>query len=218
NDNPYKEGIVHSHKISKNRIEVDRARVDVIAKLPHPTTGKGIRSFLGHAGFYRPFIEDFSKIARSMTRLLEKDTPFFFSRECIEAFQTLKKKLTEATILVAHDWDLPFELMCDASDFTIGAILGKQKTKHFQPIHYASTTMTDAQAHYTMTEKELLAVVYALEKFRPYLVLSKSLVYTDYSALKYLFNKQNAKPRLLWWVLLLQEFDITVRNKKEQRT
>ncbi|GJX57729.1 reverse transcriptase domain-containing protein [Tanacetum coccineum] len=181
----------------QERIEVDTLKFDVIAKLPHPTTVKGIRSFLGHAGFYHRFIQDFSKIARPMTRLLEKDTPFFFSKECIEAFQTLKKKLTEAPILVAPDWDLPFELMCDASDFAIGAVLGQRKTKHFQPIHYASKTMTDAQAHYTTTEKELLVVVYAFEKFRPYLVLSKSIVYTDHSALKYLFNKQDAKPRLL---------------------
>ncbi|GJY80586.1 reverse transcriptase domain-containing protein [Tanacetum coccineum] len=165
---------------------VDKAKVDVIAKLPHPTTVKGIRSFLGHAGFYRRFIQDFSKIARPMTHLLEKETPFIFSKECIEAFETLKMKLTQAPILVAPDWDLPFEIMCDASDFVVGAVLGQRKTKHFQPIHYASKTMTEAQAHYTTTEKELLAVVYAFEKFRPYLVLSKSIVYTDHSALKYL--------------------------------
>nr|GEY57151.1 reverse transcriptase domain-containing protein [Tanacetum cinerariifolium] len=106
-----KEGIVLGHKISKNVIEVDKAKVDVIAKLPHPTTVKGIRSFLGHAGFYRRFIQDFSKIAQ----------PFIFSKECIEAFQSLKKKLTEAPILVAPEWDLPFELMLDASDFSIVA-------------------------------------------------------------------------------------------------
>ncbi|GJY56881.1 reverse transcriptase domain-containing protein [Tanacetum coccineum] len=159
------ERIVLGHKISKNGIEVDRAKVDVIAKLPHPTTVKGIRSFLGHAGFYRRFIQDFSKIARPMTHLLEKETPFIFSKECVDAFETLKQKLTEAPILVAPDWDLPFEIMCDASDFAVGAVLGQRKTKHFQPIHYASKTMTDAQAHYTTTEKELLAVVYAFEKF-----------------------------------------------------
>nr|GEZ09232.1 reverse transcriptase domain-containing protein [Tanacetum cinerariifolium] len=186
-----------SHKISKNGIEVDKAKVDVIAKLPHPTTVKGIRSFLGHAGFYRRFIQDFSKIARPMTRLLEKDTPFFFSKECIEAFQTLKRKLTEAPILVAPDWDLPFELICDVSDFAICAVLGQRKTKHFQPIHYESKTMADAQDHYITTEKELLSVVYAFEKFWPYLVLSKSKVYTDHSVLKYQFNKKDAKPRLL---------------------
>nr|GEW30506.1 DNA-directed DNA polymerase [Tanacetum cinerariifolium] len=115
----FSEGIVLGHKISKSGIEVDRAKVDVIAKLPHPTTVKGVGSFLGHAGFYRHFIQDFSKIARPMTHLLEKETPFVFSKECIEAFNTLKKKLTEAPILVVPDWKLPFELMCDASDYVI---------------------------------------------------------------------------------------------------
>ncbi|GJZ70499.1 reverse transcriptase domain-containing protein [Tanacetum coccineum] len=177
--------------------KVDIAKVDVIAKLPHPTTVKGVRSFLGHAGFYRRFIQYFSKIARPLTHLLEKETPFVFAKDCIDAFQTLKKKLTEAPILDVPDWNLPFELMCDASDFAIGSVLGQRRSKHFQPIHYASKTMIEAQIHYTTTEKEMLAVVYAFEKFRPYLVLSKSIVYTDHSALKYLINKQEAKTRLL---------------------
>nr|GEW33960.1 hypothetical protein [Tanacetum cinerariifolium] len=155
-----KEGIVLGHKISKNELKVDHSKVDFIAKLPYPTTVKGVRSFLGHASFYRRFIQDFSKIARPMTHLLKKETPFMFSKDCIDAFETLKKKLTEAPILVVPDWNLPFELMCDASDFAIGAVLE-------QP-----------------TEKEMLAVVYAFENFRPYLVLSKSIVYTDHSALK----------------------------------
>ncbi|GJR60176.1 reverse transcriptase domain-containing protein [Tanacetum coccineum] len=129
-----KEGIVLGHKISKKGIEVDKAKIDVIAKLPHPTTVKGIRSFLGHAGFYRRFIKDFSKISRPMTHLLEKNTPFIFSEECIQAFQTLKKKLTEAPILIAPNWDQPFELMCDASDYAIGAVLGQRIEKHFRPI------------------------------------------------------------------------------------
>nr|GEX71019.1 hypothetical protein [Tanacetum cinerariifolium] len=121
-----KEGIVLGHKISNNGIKVDKAKVDVISKLHHPTTTKGIRSFLGHAGFYRRFIKDFSKIARPMTRLIEKHTSFFFFKECVEAFQTLKRNLTEAPILIVPDWDLPFELMCDASDFAIGAVLGQR--------------------------------------------------------------------------------------------
>nr|GEV55891.1 reverse transcriptase domain-containing protein [Tanacetum cinerariifolium] len=103
-----------------SRIKVDRAKVDVIAKLPHPTTVKGVRSFLGHAGFYRRFIQDFSKIARPVTRLLENETPFVFFKDCIDAFETLKENLTEAPILVVPDWNLPFELMCDASDIAIG--------------------------------------------------------------------------------------------------
>ncbi|GJW08381.1 reverse transcriptase domain-containing protein [Tanacetum coccineum] len=209
-----KEGIVLRHKISKKGIEVDKAKIDVIAKLPHPTTVKGIRSFLGHAGFYRRFIKDFSKISRPMTHLLEKNTPFIFSEECIQAFQTLKKKLTEAPILIAPNWDQPFELMCDASDYAIGAVLGQRIEKHFRPIHYASKTMTEAESNYTTTEKEMLAVVYAFEKFRSYLIMNKSIVYTDHSALKYLFAKKDAKARLLRWVLLLQEFDFKVIDTK----
>ncbi|GJU43009.1 reverse transcriptase domain-containing protein [Tanacetum coccineum] len=132
-----------------------------------------------------------------MTHLLEKNTPFVFSEECIQAFQTLKKKLTEAPILIAPDWDQPFELMCDASDYAIGAVLGQRIEKHFRPIHYASKTMTEAESNYTTTEKEMLAVVYAFEKFRSYLIMNKSIVYTDHSALKYLFAKKDAKARLL---------------------
>ncbi|GKC39840.1 reverse transcriptase domain-containing protein [Tanacetum coccineum] len=127
-----KEGIVIGHKISKSGIEVDRAKVDVIAKLPPPTIVKGIRSFLGHIGFYRRFIQNFSKIARPMTHLLEKYTPFFFSSECQYSFEILKKKLTEAHILVSPDWDLQFEIMCDASNFAVEAVLGQRKDKYFR--------------------------------------------------------------------------------------
>nr|GEZ34341.1 DNA-directed DNA polymerase [Tanacetum cinerariifolium] len=147
------------------------------------------------------FMDDFSK-----------NTPFMFSEDCIQAFQTLKKKLTEAPILIAPNWDLPFELMCDANDFAIGAVLGQRHEKNFKPIHYASNN--DAETNYTTTEKEMLAVVYAFEKFRSYLIMNKSIVHTDHLALKYLFTKKDAKARLLWWVLLLQEFDFKVLDTK----
>nr|GEZ72541.1 hypothetical protein [Tanacetum cinerariifolium] len=119
-----------------------------------------------------------------MTHLLEKNSPFIFSNECIQAFRTLKEKLTEAPILIAPNWDQPFELMCDASDYAVSAVLGQRIEKHFWPIHYASKTMTQAETNYTTTEKEMLAVVYAFEKFRSYLIMNKSIVYTDHSALK----------------------------------
>nr|GFA10261.1 reverse transcriptase domain-containing protein [Tanacetum cinerariifolium] len=154
-----KEGIVLGHKISKQRIEVDKAKVDVITKLPHPKTVK-------------------------------------------------------APILIAPDWDMPFELMCNASDFAIREVLGQHQDKHFKPIHYASKTMTEAKSSYTMSEKEMLAVVYAFEKFQSYLILNKSIVYTDHSALKYLFAKKDSKSRLLRWVLLLQEFTFKVIDTK----
>nr|GEY96225.1 reverse transcriptase domain-containing protein [Tanacetum cinerariifolium] len=205
-----KEDIVLGHKISKKGIEVDKAKIEVILKLPHPTTIKGIRSFLRHAGFYRRFIKDFSKISRPMTHLLKKNSPFIFSNECIQAFRTLKDKLTEALILIAPNWDQPFELMCDASDYAVGAVLGQRIEKHFRPILYASKTMNQAEANYTTTEKEMLAVVYAFKNFCSYLIMNKSIVYTDHSALKYLFAKKDAKARLLRWILLLQEFDFKV--------
>ena len=105
--------------------------------------------------------------------------------------------------MVAPDWSLLFELMCDASDTAIGAVLDQRKDKIFQTIYYASRTLTEAQQKYATTEKELLAVVFALDKFHSYLILSKVIIYTDHAALKYLFTKKNTKPRLIRWILLL---------------
>ncbi|GJS99909.1 reverse transcriptase domain-containing protein [Tanacetum coccineum] len=121
-----KEGIVLGHKVSSTGHEVDKAKIDVISKLPPPTNLKGVRSFLGHAGFYRRFIKDFSKIVRPLTKLLEKDTPFKFDDECHKAFELLKVKLICALVIVSPNWNLPFELMCDASDFAVGAIFGQK--------------------------------------------------------------------------------------------
>nr|GFA76389.1 reverse transcriptase domain-containing protein [Tanacetum cinerariifolium] len=149
-----------------------------------------------------------------MTHLLEKNSPFIFSNKCIQAFRNLKEKLTEAPILIAPNWDQPFELMCDASDYVVGAVLGQRVKKHFQPIHYASKTVNQVETNYTTTEKEMLAVVYAFEKFCSYLIMNKSIVYTDHSALKYLFAKKDAKARLLRWILLIQEFDFKVIDTK----
>nr|GEY76458.1 uncharacterized protein [Tanacetum cinerariifolium] len=122
--------------------------------------------------------------------------------------------MIEQTIEVFMDDFSPFELMCDASDFAVGAILGQRIEKHFRPIHYASKTMTQAETNYTTTEKEMLAVVYAFKKFCSYLIMNKSIVYTDRSALKYLFSNKDVKARLLRWILLLQEFDFKVIDTK----
>ncbi|KAK5811789.1 hypothetical protein PVK06_027162 [Gossypium arboreum] len=177
------EGIVLGHKISSKGIEVDKSKIETIEKLPPPSSVKAIRSFLEHAGFYRRFIKDFYKIAKPLTKLLEKDIPFNFNQECLEAFNTLKDKLINAPIIIAPNWNLPFELMCDASDFAVCAVLGQRIDKHFQPIYYASKTLIAAQENYTTIEKELLAVVLVVDKFRSYLILSKVVVYTDHSSL-----------------------------------
>ncbi|KAL4282496.1 hypothetical protein GQ457_16G018920 [Hibiscus cannabinus] len=167
------EGIVLGHKISSKGMEVDKAKIEVISKLPPPTTVKGIRSFLGHAGFYRRFIEDFSKITKPLCSLLEQGRPFEFNNDCTKAFNLLKQKLVTAPIVEPPDWKLPFELMCDASDYAVGAVLGQKKGKIFHPIYYASKTLNDAQVNYTTTEKEMLVVIFAFDKFRSYLIGTK---------------------------------------------
>nr|GEY11796.1 reverse transcriptase domain-containing protein [Tanacetum cinerariifolium] len=273
-----KEGIVRGHKISKNGIEVDKAKVDVIAKLPHPTTVKDWdlpfelmcdasdfaieKEMLAVLYAFKKF-RSYLIMNKSIVHTDHFGLKYLFAKKDAKArllwwvllllefdFKVLDTKGAE-NLAADHLSRLenPYENVLDpkginetfpletlsmvtfrgdssaswfsdfanyhAGNFIVkGTVLGQRKTKHFQLIHYASKTMTDAQAHYATTEKELLALVYAFEKFWPYLILSKSIVYTDHSALKYPFNKQDAKQRLLRWVLLQQEFDITVRDKK----
>jgi len=182
---------------------VDEAKIEVIEQLPPLTNVKGVCSFLGHASFYRRFIKDFSQTARPLTNLLAKDVPFDFNDECLDAFYYLKKALISALIIQPPDWTLPFEIMCDASDYAVGAVLGQTKDKKHHAISYASKTLTGPQLNYATTEEELLAVVFAIDKFRSYLVGAKVIIYTDHAALKYLLTKKDAKPHLLTWILLL---------------
>ncbi|KAG7583616.1 Integrase catalytic core [Arabidopsis suecica] len=209
-----REGIVLGHKISEKGIEVDKGKIEVMMQLQPPKTVKDIRSFLGHAGFYRRFIKDFSKIARPLTRLLCKETEFEFDEDCLKAFHTIKEALVTAPVVQAPNWDYPFEIMCDASDYAVGAVLGQRIDKKLHVIYYASRTLDEAQGRYATTEKELLAVVFAFEKFRSYLVGSKVTVYTDHAALRHIYAKKDTKPRLLRWILLLQEFDMEIVDKK----
>ncbi|XP_042396837.1 uncharacterized protein LOC121986983 [Zingiber officinale] len=195
-------------------IEVDTAKVEVIENLPPPTNVKGVRSFLGHAGFYRRFIKDLSKISKPLTNLLIKETEFLFDENCLDAFSRLKEALISAPIMQVPDWTLPFEIMCDASDYAVGAVLGQRRDRKVHAIYYASRTLDDAQMNYATTEKELLAIVFALDKFRSYLVGSKVIVYTDHAAIRYLLSKKDAKPRLIRWILLLQEFDLEIKDKQ----
>src|SRR3954471_19366360 len=173
------EGIVLGHKIYKRGIEVDKEKIEAIERMPYPRDIKGIRSFLGHVGFYRRFIKDFSKTSRPLTNFFQKDAPFVFDEDCKEAFEVLKKALITALIVQPPDWNLPFEIMCDASDFAVGGILGQRVEKKLNVIHYASKTLDSAQKHYATTEKEFLAVVFACDKFRQYIVDSKVIIHTD---------------------------------------
>jgi hypothetical protein len=209
-----KQGILLGHVISKRGIEVDKVKVEAVEKLPPPTNIKSLRSFLGHARFYRRFIKDFSKIPKPLTNLLQKDVPFDFNEKCLAAFQTLKRALITAPIIQPPDWSQPFEIMCDASDYVVGAVLGQRKEGKVHAIYYASKTLNGAQLNYATMEKELLAIVFVFEKFRSYIVNSKVIVYTNHAAIKYLLSKKDAKPRLIRWILLLQEFDVEIQDKK----
>ncbi|CAM8886891.1 unnamed protein product [Rhodiola kirilowii] len=207
-------GVVLGHVVSQEGIEVDKSKIDLIMTLPYPSTVRDIQSFLGHAGFYRRFIKDFSKKALPLSTLLQKEVPFEFTNACKEAFDELKKALTSTPVIQTSDWKNPFEIMCDASDFAVGAVLGQKIDKKVGVIYYASRTLDPAQWNYSTTEKELLAVVFALEKFRSYLLGAKVIVYSDHAAIRYLMKKKEAKPRLIQWILLLQEFDVEIRDKK----
>ena len=143
------QGIVLGHVISSRGIEVDKAKIELISKLPSPTNVKKVRQFLGHAGFYRRFIKDFSKIAKPLYKLLEKDAKFVWEKECKESFEELKSYLTTAPIVRAPNWQLPFEVMCDASDLAIGAPIGQREDGKPQVVYYASKTLNEAQRNYT---------------------------------------------------------------------
>nr|GEX33411.1 reverse transcriptase domain-containing protein [Tanacetum cinerariifolium] len=181
-----KEGIVIGHKVSKVGLKVNKAKIDVISKLP-PTL---------------------------ISKLLEKDTPIEFDDECHNTFKLLKEKLTYAHVIVSPNWNLPFELMCDTSDFAVRAILGQKDGKNFHPIYFTRKTLNAAQQNYTITEKELMAVVFAFDKFQSCLILSKTIVHTNHSALRHLLKKQDDEPRRICLILLLQEFDIEIKGRK----
>ena len=176
---------------------MDQEKVSIIKTLFPPTTIKGIRSFLGHASFYRRFIKDFSKIARPLCRLLEKDTKFNFDESCQSSFEEIIFRLVESPIMAKLNWNKEFKIMCDASDYAMGAVLGQKIEKMFRAIYYASKTFNEAQENYSTTEKEMLAMVFSCEKFRPYILGSHIIIHTDHVVIKYLMTKKEAKPRLI---------------------
>ena len=155
-----------------------------------------VRSFLGHTSFYRRFIK-YSKIILPLCNLLQKDAIFDFNEECQRAFEKLKEVLTSALVIQPLNWDLSFEIMCNANDYAVGAVLGQHVGKLPHVIYYASRTLNDAQLNYSTTEKELLAIIFALEKFYSYLIGSKVIVCSDYATIRYLLTKKGVKPHLI---------------------
>ena len=159
------EGIALRHKISAARLKVDQVKVSVIETLMPPNTVEGIISFLEHVGFYRRYIKDFSKISKPLCKLLEKDVKFEFYDSFLYAFKEIKSILVIASIMATLDWNKEFEIMCDASDYAMGAVLGQRVEKIFRAIYYASKTFNKAQENYSNTENEMLTMMFSCEKF-----------------------------------------------------
>ncbi|RVW62712.1 Retrovirus-related Pol polyprotein from transposon 17.6 [Vitis vinifera] len=206
----YTQGIVLGYIISKESFEVDKAQFLKVWMLCGGLDAIPWK-FLAPG---RRFIKDFSKLARPLCELLMKDAKFIWDDRCQKSFEELKLFLTIAPTVRAPNWKLPFEVMCDASDFAIGVVLGQREDGKPYVIYYASKTLNEAERNYITIEKELLAIVFALNKFCAYFVGSFIVVFTYHSALKYLPTKQDAKSRLIRWILLLQEFNLQIKDKK----
>ena len=207
------EGIALCHHISSIGIKVDPTRIEVISKLPPPQTQKDVRSFLGHASYYRRFIENFTKIATPMFKLLTKDAHFVWDSQCQTTFQILKEKLSTTPMIQGPNWSLPFHISTNASDTTLGVVLVQKENQITNSIYFISRNLTPPECNYTVTEKEFLVVVYSINKFRHYITSFETFIHTDHSSIKFLINKPITNGRITRWLLLLQEFNVTIIDR-----
>ncbi|CAK1595080.1 unnamed protein product [Parnassius mnemosyne] len=202
------------HLINNDGVKPNPEKLKAISEFPVPKCAKDIKSFLGLVSYYRRFIPDFSKLAKPLTSLLKKDTPFCWKNEQQLAFEVLKKKLTTSPVLAYPDFSKPFILTCDASSFAISAILSQGKIGKDRPIAFASRTLNKAECNYSVTEKECLAIVFGTKAFRPYLNGRTFTIVTDHKPLQWLFSCKDPGSRLIRWRLKLEEFDYIIVHKK----
>jgi transposase InsO family protein len=208
-----KEVLYLGHIISDNGILPDPANIQAVIKCKTPKRSKDVQTFLGLAGYYRKFIENFSKIAKPLTKLLRKGEKFIWTAEQQMAFETLKEKLTTAPVLNYPDFSQEFLITTDASDYAIGAVLSQGTVGQDRPIAYASRVLNKAEQNYNTTEKELLAIVWAVKHFRPYVYGTKFKIITDHRPLIWLFNVKDPGSRLIRWRLKLEEYDYEIVHK-----
>ncbi|WVZ70797.1 hypothetical protein U9M48_019434 [Paspalum notatum var. saurae] len=194
------------HILSAKGVAVDPSKVEDVLNWKQPQTVTEIRSFLGLAGYYRRFIKDFSKIAKPMTALTQKNAKFAWSPKCEEAFGTLKKLLTTAPVLAQPDITKPFDVYCDASGSGLGCVLMQEG----RVIAYASCQLRKHEVNYPTHDLELLAVVYALKKWRHYLLGNTCHIYTDHKSLKYIFTQPELNMRQRRWLELIKDYDLEV--------
>jgi len=208
-----KETIYLGHIISENGISPDPSKLTAIKEFPTPRKVKDIQSFIGLAGYYRKFIADFSKVAKPLTKLTKKSEKFEWTAEQQNAFETLKEKLMTAPVLKYPDFSEEFIVTTDASAYAIGAVLSQGKVGNDRPIAYASRVLSRAEQNYNTTEKELLAIVWAVKHFRPYVYGTKFKIVTDHKPLIWLFNVNDPGSRLIRWRLKLEEYDYEIIHK-----
>lgn len=202
------------HVVSSNGIKTDPEKVRAITDFPTPKSVRTLRSFLGLASWYRRFVEDFAKLTLPLTKLLRKNARWEWTETHERAFKELKGRLSSTPVLACPDYNKTFWLQVDASDGGLGAALTQRIDDKEVVIAYASRLLSDGEKKFTVTEKECLALVWAVKKFRPYLEGYKFIAVTDHQALKWLMNLQEPSGRLGRWILELQQYEFEIRYRK----
>lgn len=210
-------GVILGHYISTAGIQVDPTKIEVILLLPTPCTQTEVHCFLGYVGYYRRFIKNFSRIDVTLYALT-RNFEFIWSDKCDIAFTDLKKLVSTALVLRGPNWEMPFHISTHVSDTSIGIVLGKEEDKNPYSIYYINKYLTYVELNYTITEKEFIVFIYAINKFRHYITGYQISLYTNHSAIRYLANKPITNWWVTHWLLLLQEFDITIKDVRERKT
>lgn len=216
--NPNKCNFLHKeikflgHVVSADGIKADPKKIEAIIKYPVPKCVKDVQAFVGLSGYYRKFIPNFSRIASPLLKLLKKGVDFHWNAFCEEAFSILKNALITSPILQYPDYTKEFHVTCDASEVALGAVLSQEYDGFELPIVYASRTTNSAEKNYSAIEKELLAIVWGIEQFRPYVFGRNFVVFTDHKPLKWLWNIKDPNSRLMRWRIKLEEYNFDIRH------
>lgn len=200
--------------VDKHGLRTDPGKVDIILNYPTPTSAKEVKRFLGMSGWYRRFINNFSKICKPLSKLTCKNIPFKWTDEAEESFNHLKTALVSAPILKCPNFNMPFTIHSDASSMAIGAVLTQTHDDVEHPIAYCSRSLNKNEINYSTTERELLAVIYALEQFRTYVEGQKCKIVTDHSSLLWFYKLKNPSGRLARWSMRLSQFDFDIEHRK----
>jgi hypothetical protein len=206
-------GIVLVYHISGSRMRVDPTKIHIITQIRIPSSQKEVHIFLGHASYYRRFNLNFTSLATLLFKLFSKEDEFKWDDECQISFEILKQKLSTTPVLRGPNWSLPFHIYIDALDTSLGVVLGQRENQMPYAIYFVSKNLSPAKVNYTVTEKELLIVVHAINTFKHYITRYQAFVHIDHSAIKFLMNKTVTNTGVTRWLLLLQEFNINIIDR-----